>query len=58
MMYRVIKPFFDRDGHEYKEGDTYPCKGTTASEERVMQLRDGKNFYHVPFIKEVKASKK
>lgn len=57
-MYKVIKHFFDIGGHEYNEGDTYPCKGEDASTDRIAQLRDGNNFYHVPFIEEVKTPKK
>lgn len=58
MMYKVIKAFVDRDKTEYVEGDTYPKKGIDVPEERIIALRDGNNFYRVPFIKEAKAPKK
>ena len=56
-MYKVIKPFIDRDETEYKVGDSCPKKGIEADEERIGALRDGNNFYKVPFIEEVKSPK-
>lgn len=45
MMYTVIKHFTDLQdsNYKYKEGDVYPRKGYTPSEERIKELSGTEN---------------
>ena len=51
-MYTVLSEFADlQDGnHIYRVGDEYPRKGYSPTDERVDELRTGKNLLHKPLI--------
>ena len=57
-MYKVIQYFTDLQDNNfpYKEGDTFPRKGLSVSEERCQELASDKNRRGIPLIE--KAEKK
>ena len=61
-MYKVINPFQDKDGFNYKVGDVFPSEGKDIPDKsRIEVLSTDNNRYKRVFIeevKEVKAKKK
>ena len=59
MSFKVIKMCTDGQDnfHPYEVGDTYPRKGYTPSEERIIGLLGTGNKQGVPLIEEVKEEK-
>ena len=53
-MYKVIKPFKDKDNKLYFVDDTY----FSESEERLKTLSSSENKYGYPFIEKVKKTRK
>lgn len=60
MSFKVIKMFTDGQDnfYPYQVGDTYPRKGYTPSEERIIGLLGTGNKQGVPLIEEVKEEEK
>ena len=58
-MYKVIYKFADREdsNHIYNVGDTYPREGVEPTEERIKELKGGKNKIGEPLIKSVEDKK-
>ena len=58
-MYVVLSDFADlQDGnHVYHIGDEYPRAGYSRKDERVDELRTGKNLLHKPLIQLVRETK-
>ena len=58
-MYKVINPFHDKDGTNYKVGDVFPSEGKDMPDKsRIEVLSTEKNVYKRVFIEKVKEVKK
>lgn len=59
-MYKVIEYFTDLqdNNHPYNEGDTFPRKGLSVTDERLKELSGSNNKRGMPLIKKVNAQKK
>lgn len=59
-MYKVIKYFTDLhdNDHAYVEGDIFPRKGVTVTQERLDELAGSNNRQGVPLIKKVEKVEK
>ena len=54
-MYKVVKYFTDLhdNNHPYNEGDIFPHKGITVTEERLAELAGSNNKQGTPLIVKV-----
>ena len=59
-MYKVIKFFTDLhdNDHAYNEGDVFPRKGMTVTQERFDELAGSNNRQGVPLIEKVEKVEK
>ena len=57
-MFEVIRYFTDLqdDNYAYNEGDTYPRKGLSPSQERIKELASSENKQGTPLIKAIEAA--
>ena len=59
-MYKVIEYFTDwqDNNRPYSEGDTFPRKGLSVTDERLKELSGSNNKRGMPLIKKVNVQKK